>query len=99
MIGHTAVGRSNITRGGSMSATIAEECYFGPEALRTLLTQLPVGVLMADRQGRLVYANAAAQADVPRLPDAERVAGAADRVAREALSRADDLSVRHRPAY
>jgi len=43
-----------------MSETIAEECCFGPEVLRTLLTQLPVGVLMTDRQGRLVYANAAA---------------------------------------
>ncbi|AHG92575.1 PAS domain containing protein (plasmid) [Gemmatirosa kalamazoonensis] len=43
---------------------------FGPSALRALLEQLEVAVFMADRQGRLVYANAAARRDVAALPDA-----------------------------
>jgi PAS domain-containing protein len=43
---------------------------FGPAALRALLAQLPVAVLMSDRDGRLVYANAVGRREVAALPAA-----------------------------
>ena len=48
----------------------SDERCFGPAALVALLAQLPVAVLLADRGGRVVYANVAARRGVPRLPDA-----------------------------
>ena len=51
-------------------AVAADASCFGPTALRALLEQLAVAVFMADRQGRLVYANAAARRDVAALPAA-----------------------------
>jgi PAS domain-containing protein len=42
-------------------AVAAAGVRFGTEALRALLAQLPVAVLLADRQGRIVYANAHAR--------------------------------------
>jgi PAS domain-containing protein len=47
----------------------SDERCFGPAALVALLAQLPVAVFLADRQGRLVFANVAARRDVPQLPD------------------------------
>jgi PAS domain-containing protein len=47
----------------------ADERCFGPAAIVALLAQLPVAVFLADRQGRLVYANAAARREIAHLPD------------------------------
>lgn len=52
------------------SNTSSVEQAFGPQALRALLAQLPVAVFLADRQGRVVFANDAARRDITSLPDA-----------------------------
>src|SRR5215212_5970685 len=54
--------------GDGGSAT--DERCFGPAALRALLTQIPVGVLLTDREGRPVYENHAARRLLELCPPA-----------------------------
>jgi PAS domain-containing protein len=57
--GHWDSAGPDVAFGEGASAT--DERCFGPAALRALLTQIPVGVLLTDREGRLVYENEAAR--------------------------------------
>ena len=56
-------------RSASDRTSANDASCFGPAALRALLEQVPLAVFMADRQGRLVYANETARRDMAALPD------------------------------
>ena len=52
----------NLTHGETPFSRIAEAHQVSPTAIDRLLDQLPVALMLVDREGRLVYANDSARA-------------------------------------